>query len=244
MQRPTLDHPEMTVDDAYRCQMAWLGMQLADGATMIGHKVGLTSRAMQLAMRIEEPDFGVLLDWMRIDNGATLRTSDYLDPKLEVEIAFVLAADLTGENVTSADVLAATRVLYPALELIDARSHRVDPSDGVSRGVVDTISDNAANAGIVVGSQPFLSSDVDLPWVAAVLRRNGVVEETGVAAGVLGDPAEGVAWLARRLNGFGIPLRAGEIILSGSFTRPVDCRAGDEFAVDFGALGSIEVTFA
>ena len=147
IRRVTLDHPDMNLADAYACQKAWVDHQIAEGARVIGHKIGLTSRAMQMSMRINEPDFGTLLDYMHVPNGATLIAADYLDPKLEVELAFVLSASLGGEDVTADDVLDATDYITPALELIDARSYRVDPIDKISRGVFDTVSDNAANAG-------------------------------------------------------------------------------------------------
>ena len=241
IRRSTLDHPEMTLDDAYACQKAWVDRQIADGASVIGHKIGLTSRAMQLAMKIDEPDFGTLLDYMAIANHASFRADDFLDPKLEVELAFVLSHDLDGSVVTTHTVLDATAYVTPALELIDARSFRVDPVDKVARNVCDTISDNAADAGIVTGDLRVAPRERDLRWVGAIAKRNGSVEETGVAAGVLDDPVQGIVWLARRLHGLGITLRAGEIILCGSFTRPIDCRRGDHFDVDFGDLGRITV---
>lgn len=243
IKRITLDHPDMTLDDAYACQKAWTDLQVAGGAVVRGHKIGLTSRAMQQAMKIDEPDFGVLFDYMFFESGTTLVAAHYLDPKIEVELAFVLGRPLDGVDVTVADVYAATDHVVPALELIDARSHRVDPDDGVARGVRDTIADNAADAGVITGQQRVAPGDIDLRWVPAILKRNGVVEETGVAAAVLDDPVMGIVWLARRLAGYGITLEAGETILAGSFTRPVDCRAGDHFEVDYGDLGVITLTF-
>lgn len=245
VRRVTSTFPDMTLEDAYACQSAWVELQRRDGHERIGHKVGLTSRAMQLAMSIDEPDHGTLLSYMRIEEGATLAASDYLDPRLEVEVAFVLQDDLDRAEPTVDDVIAATSHVVGALELIDARSHRVDPDDGVPRTVLDTIADNAANAGIIVGATTLPPHEVDLRWVPAVLRRNDDVEETGVSAGVLGHPARGVAWLARRLAGYGTMLRAGEIVLAGSFTRPVVCRSGDVFEADFGPqLGTVTCRFA
>ena len=243
IRRVTLAHPDMTIDDAYAVQQAWVDLQVSQGALVIGHKIGLTSRAMQQAMSIDEPDFGVLLDHMAIDSGQVLRAADYVDPKLEVELAFVLRDRLDGTDVTADEVLAATDHVTPALELIDARSYRRDPADGVTRTVRDTISDNAANAGIVTGGRRVHPGEIDLRWVPAILARNGTVEETGVAAGVLGDPVEGIVWLARRLHRFGVTLEPGQIVLAGSFTRPVDCRAGDRFEADFGDLGVITLDF-
>jgi 2-oxo-hept-3-ene-1,7-dioate hydratase len=243
IRRPTLAHPQMTIDDAYACQQAWVDQQIADGAVVMGHKIGLTSRAMQQAVNIDEPDFGTLLDYMFIDDGAQIPIGGYLDPKLEVEIAFVLGDRLYGADVTVDDVRAVTDYVMPALELIDARSYRTDPDDGVTRTVFDTIADNAANAGIICGTKHTVLKGIDLRWVGAIMKRNGMVEETGLAAGVMDDPMLGIVWLARRLAPYGIGLEAGETILAGSFTRPVACRAGDQFHVDFGSFGKIECSF-
>lgn len=242
----TRSHPQMTLEDAYAIQAAWIELRVANGATVKGHKIGLTSRAMQQAMKIDEPDFGALLDDMFIPNGGRVRANAFNDPKLEVELAFVLRSPLDRPGVTVEDVYDSTEYIVPALELIDARTHRVHPVDGRARTVRDTISDNAADAGIVVGDHhvtpdELQSGAVDLRWVGAIMKRNDVVEETGLAAGVLDDPVLGVVWLANRLHGLGIGLDAGETILAGSFTRPVDCRAGDRFEVDFGPLGAIRV---
>jgi len=241
--RVTADHPNMTLSDAYACQRAWVDLQVAGGSKILGHKIGLTSRAMQQAMNIDEPDFGALLDYMFVPPGATLVAAEYNDPRIEVELAFVLSSPLFSADVTHADVLAATDHVVAALELIDARTHRVDPDDGVTRTVMDTIADNAANAAIITGEVKVAPGDTDLRWVPAILKRNGVVEETGVAAGVQDDPVTGIVWLARRLAGLGIQLEAGETILAGSFTRPVMCRGGDSFHVDFGPLGVITLDF-
>ena len=244
----TRAHPDITLDDAYAIQSAWVDLQVANGATVRGHKIGLTSRAMQMAMNIDEPDFGALLDYMFLPTGTSIAAESYLDPKIEVEFAFVLRDDLVphdlGRDLTPDDVYAATDHVVPALELIDARSHRKHPVDGRTRTVRDTISDNAANAGIVVGDERISVDEArngDLRWAGAICYRNGVVEETGLGAGVLDDPVMGIVWLANRLQHLGISLAAGETILAGSFTRPVDCRAGDRFRVDFGYLGVLEL---
>ena len=229
-------YPDVTLEDAYAIQAAWVALQVEAGSVVRGKKIGLTSRAMQQAMKIDEPDYGILFDYMFIPNGGSLVVANHVDPKIEVELAFVLKNDLTGTDVTADDVYDATDHVVAALELIDARSYRVHPDDGVSRTVRDTIADNAANAGIVVGDVKVPVDEVrngELRWAGAICSRNGVVEETGVAAGVLGDPVQGVVWLARRLHGLGIQLQAGETVLAGSFTRPLDCRVGDEFHVDF-----------
>jgi 2-oxo-hept-3-ene-1,7-dioate hydratase len=169
--------------------------------------------------------------------------SRFIEPRVEVELAFILKAPLKGPNCTIYDVLNATDYVTPALEIIDARIERIDRATGATRKVFDTISDNAANAGIVVGGRPVRPDAVDLRWVSALLYRNGVIEESGVAAAVLNHPANGVAWLANRLALHGEMLEPGQIVLGGSFTAPVFARAGDSFHADYGPLGAISVRF-
>ena len=234
---------DMDIADAYRVQDAWVRLKEAEGRRVIGRKVGLTSRAMQEAMKIGEPDFGTLLDDMHFANGATLAAADFLDPRLEVEWTFVLRERLEGDALTVEDVMAATDYVVPSLELIAARSHRVDPDTGYTRRVVDTISDNAANAGIIVGDSRIDPDAIDLRWAGAILYRNGVVEETGLGAGILDHPANGLVWLARRFAPHGIALEPGQFIMSGSFTRPVIARPGDAFKADFGPHGTVELLF-
>ena len=239
----SIDHPEMTIADAYRVQEAWIDLKLSQGRMIKGRKIGLTSRAMQQAVGIDEPDFGILLDDMFYRNGAQIPLSRFIEPRVEVEIAFVLSTPLSGPDCTLAHVMEATAFVVPALEILDARMHRIDPESKRPRRVTDTISDNAANAAVVVGDQCFRRQSCDLAQVWAVLRRNALVEETGVAAGVLGHPAHGIAWLANRLHQHGASLESGQVILSGSFTRPVDARASDTFHADYGAFGSIGCHF-
>ncbi len=239
----TFDYPEMDMADAHAVQDAWIEMKLARGARVRGRKIGLTSKAMQRAMNIDEPDYGTLLDDMFFEDGAEIETASFLDPKVEVEISFVLKESLEGLEVTVEEVLAATELVYPSLELIAARSYRLDPESGRTRTVVDTIADNAASAGVVLGRRGFDPAAVDLPWAGGLLYRNGEIEETGLAAAVMGHPANGVCWLARRFAAHGIALQPGDVILSGSFTRPVAARAGDDFLADFGPLGRIGCQF-
>lgn len=236
-------HPNLTIDDAYRIQDEWRDRKLARGEVIVGHKIGLTSRAMQAAMKIETPDSGFLTSSMVFDPNSTLTASKFSDPKVEVELAFSLARDLDGDDLTIDDVLDATEYVTPSVELIAARSYRRDPETGRPRTVVDTIADNAANAGIVCGGHKVAPREVDLRWVGALAYRNGVIEETGVAAGVLDHPASGLVWLCRRYAGRGEGLKAGQIILAGSFTRPIDVRSGDEFRFDFGPLGDFQLGF-
>jgi 2-oxo-hept-3-ene-1,7-dioate hydratase len=239
----SLDHPEITIADAYAIQKAWVDIKLAEGRRIVGHKIGLTSRAMQMSSQINEPDFGALLDDMIFADGGEIPCDRFIVPMIEVELAFILKDRLEGENVSMLDVLSATDYVIPALELIDARSQRIDPESKRPRKVMDTIADNAANAGIIMGGRPVKPLDLDLRWISALLYRNGVIEETGVAAGVLNHPANGIAWLAKRLAPHGVALEAGQIILAGSFTRPVSAKAGDTFHVDYGPLGNITCRF-
>lgn len=239
----SLQYPDMTVEDAYAIQHAWVERKLQDGRKIRGHKVGLTSRAMQLASNIDEPDFGVLLDDMFYSDGAVLPLSRFIVPRIEVELAFVLGRDLCGPGIGLTDVYMATEYVMPALEIIDARFHQIDPETGVTRKVLDTISDNAANAAVVLGGRPVRPTDMDLRWVGAAFLRNGIIEETGLAAGVLNHPGNGIVWLANKLGGLGVSLKAGDVVLSGSFTRPVVAQRGDIFTADYGALGTINCRF-
>uniref|UniRef100_UPI0025D7E74C 2-oxo-hept-4-ene-1,7-dioate hydratase n=1 Tax=Neptunomonas sp. TaxID=1971898 RepID=UPI0025D7E74C len=184
----TLEYPDMTMDDSYKIQKAWVDRKIIEGASIKGYKIGLTSRAMQMAVNIDQPDYGVLLDEMFFEDGAQIKAADFLDPRIEVELAFVLKDRLEGDNVTIFDVLNATDYVVPAIELIAARCYRTDPDTGYTRKVLDTISDNAANAGIILGGRPVKPMDIDLRWAGALLYLNGQIEETGIAAGVLGHP--------------------------------------------------------
>ncbi len=240
---PSLDHPGLTLDDAYAIQSAGIELKLAQGRRIVGRKIGLTSRAMQRSSQISEPDYGVLLDDMVFDEGGDIPFQRFIQPMVEVELAFHLAHDLAGPDVTLFDVLSAVDYVVPAIEIIDARCHRIDPESGRPRLVMDTISDNAASAGVVTGGRTARPLDVDLRWVSALLSRNGVIEETGVAAGVLNHPANGIVWLVRKLANHGVGLEAGQLILAGSFTRPVAVRPGDTFHADYGIMGGIACRF-
>ena len=239
----SLERPEITIDDAYAIQRAWVEQKIADGRKLVGHKIGLTSRAMQVSSNISEPDYGALLDDMFFDEGTDIPFQRFIVPRVEVELAFILGKPLRGPNCTLFDVLAATDYVIPALEIIDARIQQVDPQTQATRKVFDTISDNAANAGVVLGGKAVRPYDLDLRRVPAILYRNGVIEESGVSAAVLNHPAKGVAWLANKLAAHDVTLEAGQIILGGSFTRPVAARPGDTFHVDYDQLGSIACRF-
>jgi 2-oxo-hept-3-ene-1,7-dioate hydratase len=239
----SMRHPGMTVEDSYAVQRAWMDLKREAGRTVIGHKIGLTSRAMQIASQITEPDYGTLLDDMLIRDGAEIEAARFLVPRFEVEFAFILAKPLRGPGVTLFDVLNATDYVTPALELIDARIEQFDRESRAPRKVLDTIADNAANAAIVIGGRPMRPDAVDWRWAAALLYKNGVIEESGLGAAVLNHPGHGVAWLANKLAPHDEGLAAGEIVPGGSFTRPVACAAGDLFHADYGALGSISARF-
>jgi 2-oxo-hept-3-ene-1,7-dioate hydratase len=235
-------HPGMTIEDGYAVSRAWVAMKIAEGRKVRGHKIGLTSRAMQQSSQIDEPDYGTLLDDMFFEPG-DIPTERFIAPRVEVELAFILKRRLQGAQVSVEDVLDATEYVQPAIEIIDARIEQFDRHTKVMRKVFDTISDNAANAGIILGGRKVAPREVDLPWVGAVLRQNGVVEETGLAAGVQGHPAVGIAWLAQKLAPWGEALQAGEVVLAGSFTRPALAKKGDVFDADYGPLGRFTFTF-
>ena len=239
----SLQFPDMTVEDAYRVQRALVALKVAEGRTVKARKIGLTSRAMQQATSIGEPDYGVIFDDMFFDDGGTVPAGRFIRPRVEVELAFVLGQPLNGPGVSALDVLDATRWVTPALEILDARVQMSDPDTGHLRTIVDTISDNAAGAGIVIGGHAIRPDARDLSRIAALLYVNESIEETGVTAGVLGHPANGVAWLANRLAPHDEFLPAGQVILSESFTRAVFVQSGDVVHADFGDLGAVTCRF-
>ena len=235
MQLSTL-WPDITFEDAYAIQGLVQGQKIAGGRKLIGHKVGLTSKAMQRSSQISEPDYGHLLDDMLIADGAKVPHASFCIPRVEVELAFVLGKPLRGPGILLTDVLRATEYVVPALEIVDARVQN-------PRKIYDTIADNGAAAGIVIGGRPVGPMEVDLRWVGGIMYVNGEIEETGLAAGVLGHPALGVAWLANKLGEHGVALEAGHLVLAGSFTRVIFARQGDTVHGDFGALGGVAVQF-
>lgn len=239
----SLQHPEMGMDDAYAIQSAIMEAKLAEGRHIIGWKIGLTSKAMQAALNIDIPDSGILFDDMAFDTGGTVPKGRFIQPRVEAEIAFVMKDAIGGEDVTRETVIEATGYVAPSLEILDTRILRKDPATGRSRIIVDTISDNAANAGIVMGLERHDIGDVDLRWAGAIVSRDNEVEETGLGAGVLNDPVESVVWLARRMAQYGQKIEPGHVILSGSFIRPVECPPGSHVHADFGPFGSVSIGF-
>jgi 2-oxo-hept-3-ene-1,7-dioate hydratase len=235
--RITARHPGATIEDSYAIQGRWRDRELEKGRRLVGRKIGLTSKAMQSATGITEPDYGVMFDDTVFDTGEVLEFDRFTTVRIEVELAFVLKDPLEGPHCTLFDVLRATEYVTPALEVLNAHIELE------GRTIVDTIADNAAYGATVLGGRPVRPHDVDLCWASALLHRNETIEETGVAAGVLGHPGRGVAWLADKLAQHGERLEAGEIILSGSFTRPVWIERGDTVLADYGELGSISCRF-
>ncbi len=240
----SLEFPNAGLDEAYAVQAALVRRKIASGRVVKGWKIGLTSKAMQYALNINVPDSGVLFDDMFFPDSAVIPADRFIQPRIEAEIAFVMKSPLKGPDVSIFDVLNATDYITPALEILDTRIERIDATTKETRTVFDTIADNAANAGIVTGGRPVRPQDADMRWMGAIVMRNGEVEETGLGAGVLNQPATGIAWLANRLGQYGLSINAGDVVLSGSFIRPVEARHGDTIVADFGPYGTVSAYFA
>lgn len=229
-------YPNVELADSYIIQKLWAELRIQRGAKKIGHKIGLTSRAMQMASKITEPDYGHLLDDMLYNDGAQIPADRFMAPRLEVELAFVMGQPLAGPGCRIYDVMRATEFVVPALEVIDYRTE-------VPRAITDTIADNAASGGMVVGGRLIRPMEVDVRWIGATLSKNGIIEESGVSAAIMGHPASGVAWLVNKLAAQGEQLEPGQIILAGSFTRPVSVTKGDVIHADYGPIGAIACSF-
>lgn len=234
--QPSEMFPQIEIADAYAISSLVADAFQSQGRKVVGHKIGLTSKAMQAASRIDEPDFGYLFDDQVLQDGAIVAHADFCAPRVEPELTFVLKSPLKGPGVGLLDVLRVTEYVVPSIEIIDARV--IEP-----RRIFDTIADNGAGAGIVLGGRPVRPDEVDLRWVGAAFYRNSQIEETGLACGVLGHPARAIAWLANKLAPFGTTLEPGHLMLSGSFTRPVWANRGDTLHADFGPLGAVAVQF-
>jgi 2-oxo-hept-3-ene-1,7-dioate hydratase len=239
----SIAHPQATLDDAYAIQSALVARKRAAGRKVTGWKIGLTSRAMQSALGITTPDSGVLLDDMHFADGTTVPADRFIQPRVEAEIAFVMKFPLRGPQVTRADVVAATDHVCAALEILDTRILRTDPASGTARTIIDTVADNAANAGIVLGDARHPVDAFDLRWVGAVVKRDDVVEETGLGAGVLDDPVTGILWLVHRLAAYGQGIEPGQVVLAGSFIRPIEAPPGSRFHADYGPFGQVKISF-
>ena len=230
-------NPTIDVVDAYEVQLINIRQRVAEGARVVGHKVGLSSKAMQQMMGVDEPDYGHLLDEMEVFQEVPVKARRYLYPRVEVEVGFILAEDLPGADCTEDDVLAATAAFAPAIELIDSRI-----TDWKIK-LCDTIADNASSAGFVLGPERVAPKDIDIRNIDAVLTCNGEVVAKGRSDAVLGNPVTAVAWLARKVESFGVRLHKGDIVLPGSCTRAIDARPGDQFVAQFDGLGSVRLTF-
>jgi len=235
-------HPEMTLDDAYAIQSAQMVQKLAQGRDIIGWKIGLTSKVMQDALGISTPDSGVIYDDMDFADGSTVPATRFIQPRIEAEIAFVMKAPLDGKA-SREEVLAATDFVAPAIEILDTRIERVDAATGQTRKIFDTVSDNAANGGIVLGPQRHDPSAVDLRWVGAILKANEQVVATGLGAAVLNDPVMGIVWLSERMSQYGQRIEAGQVVLAGSFIAPIECPSGTRIEADYGDFGLVSVNF-
>jgi len=233
----TVDYPGIDVVDAYEIQLINIRRRLAEGRLIRGHKVGLSSKAMQDMMGVDEPDYGHLLDDMFVFEDTEVETSRLCQPRVEVEVGFVLGAPLRAPGCNAADVLRATEYVVPALEIIDSRIRDWKIT------LCDTIADNASSCRVVLGGRATRIDQVDLRTVGATLRRNGNVIDTGSAGAVLGNPVTAVAWLANKVHAFGVSLEAGHVVLPGSCTRAYDVAPGDNIRADFDTLGGVCVNF-
>jgi len=233
----TEKYPQIGPEESYRIQLALIEMKQADGAKVVGKKIGLTSKAMQKMLNVDQPDYGHILDNMVLQDAAIFRIGELIQPKIEPEIAFILDRDLKGPNVTPTQVLAATRFIVPALEIIDSRI------EGWKIKLCDTIADNASSARVVLGNSPRRVEELDLKLVGMVLEKNGDIVQTGAGGAVLGHPAVAVAWLANAVAKFGVSLGAGEIIMPGALCAAADVGAGDLLQASFAGLGSVSIRF-
>jgi 2-keto-4-pentenoate hydratase len=234
---PTSVKPDLTIKDAYAIQLENIYRKLEQGQKVVGKKIGLTSLAMQNLLGVNEPDYGHLLNSMVIENGGSVPMDKVMQPKVEGEIAFILKKELRGPNVTTLDVLQATEYIVPALEIVDSRVQ-----DWKIK-LADTVADNASSGFFVLGGKPMKIDEVDMKLVGMVLTKNGEIVNTGVGAAALGNPASCVAWLANKLSEFDIPLRQGEVVLSGALSAAAEAKAGDVFTARFAHLGQVSVCF-
>ena len=232
------EYPTLTPAQAYAIQSAWLDLKLARGTRIIGRKIGLTSRAMQELLGVDQPDYGFLLDSMVVASGSTLSRSDFLLPRIEPEIAFWLARGLKGPGITADAVLAATRGVSPALEVVDSRIANWQIK------LPDTIADNASSARVIISEQIVPLDGLDLAAEAVTLTRNGVEVGSGNGAAVLGHPAEAVAWLANKLAEYGIAIVAGQLVLPGAMCAAATVAAGETYRAVFTTIGEVSVRFA
>lgn len=233
----TVSFPNISVDEAYYIQQEQISERVANGAVVVGKKIGLTSKAMQDMFQVNEPDYGHLLDDMICVDGEAISLDKFIQPKLEFEIAFVLKKDLKGPGVTILDVIEATEYIAPAFEVIDSRI-----KDWQIR-FEDTVADNGSSARAIIGGTPTLIEDVDLAKIGMAVYKNGEFLDSAAGAAVMGNPTRAVAWLANALGKYDISLYAGEIVLSGALTAAVPIEAGDTFTAEFAHIGSVSASF-
>jgi 2-keto-4-pentenoate hydratase len=233
----TETYPEIDIDTAYKIQLGLVQLKDADGEKIVGKKIGLTSKAMQKMLNVDQPDYGHIFDNMVLQDGVVFRVAELIQPKIEPEIAFILDREIKGPGVTPMQVLAATRFVVPALEIIDSRI------EGWRIKLCDTIADNASSARVVLGSSPKRVDERDLKLVGMILEKNGDIVQTGAGGAVLGHPAVAVAWLANAVGQFGVSLNAGDIIMPGALCGAVDVGAGDLLQASFDGLGTVSVRF-
>jgi 2-keto-4-pentenoate hydratase len=234
----TDSHPDLDVADAYAIQLINIRRRLDAGATVRGHKVGLSAVAMQQMLGVHEPDYGHLLDDMFCFESDSIPTRNFLQPRAEIEVAFVLGRPLAGPGVTVAEVIRATDFVLPAIEIVDSRV-----ADWRIR-IQDTVADNASSGAVVLGGRPAVLTDLDPALVGAVLQRNGEIVETGCSGAVLGNPVTAVAWLANKVAQFGVRLEPGHVIMPGACTRMIAVHAGDVIRAEFDGLGPVTARFA
>lgn len=233
----TSRHPQLNVEHAYLIQQRMIGRRVEAGERIIGKKIGVTSRAVMNMLGVYRPDFGYMLDGMIYNEGESIDMGTLIQPKAEGEIAFILKRDLMGPGVTNAQVLAATECVMPCFEIVDSRIR-----DWKIK-IEDTVADNASCGVFVLGDQAVDPRKIDLALCGMVLERNGEIIATGAGAAALGSPVNAVAWLANTMGALGIPLKAGEVILSGALAAMFPATAGDSFRVSIGGLGSCSVRF-
>ncbi|MEM1550734.1 MAG: 2-keto-4-pentenoate hydratase [Candidatus Bathyarchaeia archaeon] len=230
-------YPSISIEESYKIQLRVVHLKSQDGQVVVGKKIGLTSKGMQQLLGVNEPDYGHILDKMVLYDGENISLSQLIQPKVEAEIAFILKKDLRGPGVTVASVLDATEGVMPAIEVIDSRikNWRIK--------IQDTIADNASSARVVLGERMLPPQKINLKYVGMVFEKNGEIAATAAGAAVLGNPAQSVAWLANKLSEFGITLKSGEIILSGSLIAAVEVTPKDVIKATFDRLGSVTVKF-
>jgi 2-keto-4-pentenoate hydratase len=234
----TARHPDLDIEDAYAIQKRVIERRVADGARIVGRKIGLTSRPMQQMLGVDEPDYGVLLDDMMVEDGDVIDLTRMSQPRVEAELAFVMERELVGPGVTTANALTAVAGALPAIEVVDSRV-----ADWKIK-LVDTVADNASSGLLVLGGRLRKVTELDLRLVGVAVSRNGVVIDTGAGAAALGNPARCVAWLANKLATFGDQLRAGDVVLPGAVHRMVPVEPGDVFRAEFAHLGAVTARFS